>query len=222
MSVVRYSAKKDGEKLLSPHFKVKEFKCKCGCGQIRIDTALIATLEKLFSALDLSKINVISGYRCASHDKAVGGRGAGSHVEGYAADVRCFYKDGSRVPSSVVALTLERLGHKYGIGYRCGGVADRAGNIHIDVKSRKWYGDETKSMTAMACNSFFNYLRPFPVTVIDKTGINVRSAPNSTIIGTYKYGETVQITQTNAANSWGKTKTGWICLRDDLVRFGRR
>jgi len=207
---------------MSPHFISSEFKCKCGCGKIMIDTALIDTLEKLFPALDLGKINVISGYRCAKHDKAVGGRGCGSHVEGYAADVRCFYKDGSRVPSSVVALTLERLGHRGGIGYRCGGVADSAGNIHIDTKPRKWYGDESRSMTATACSSFFNYLLPFDVTVIDKTGINVRQSPNGKVIGTLKYGATVHITQTNAAHTWGKTFAGWICLKDNLVRFGRR
>lgn len=207
---------------LSQHFNSSEFKCKCGCGQIKIDTMLIDTLEKLFPALDLGKINVISGYRCAKHDKAVGGRGAGSHVEGYAADVRCYYKDGIRVPSSVVALTLERMGHNKGIGYRCGGVADSDGNIHIDTKPRKWYGDERKSMVATACNSFIDYLRPFWVTVIDKTGINVRSSPNSTVVGTLKHGQSVQVTQTNAAHTWGRTKDGWICIKDNLVRFGKR
>lgn len=218
MAVKTYAA---GVKL-SSHFNTTEFRCKCGCGKIMIDSALIETLEKLFPALDLGKINVVSGYRCAKHDKAVGGRGAGSHVEGYAADVRCYYKDGSRVPSSVVALTLERMGHRCGIGYRCGGVADSAGNIHIDSKPRKWYGDESKSMTATACSSFLDYLRPFWVTVIDRTGINVRSAPNSKVIDTIRYGQAVQVTQTNAAHTWGKTDKGWICLKADLVRFGRR
>lgn len=218
MAVKTYAA---GVKL-SPHFRSDEFKCKCGCGKIVIDTLLIDTLEKLFPALELSKINVISGYRCAKHDKAVGGRGAGSHVEGYAADIRAFYKDGTRAPSSVVTLTLERMGHKYGIGYRCGGVADSAGNTHVDTKPRKWYGDESKSMTATACGSFFNYLRPFCVTVIDRTGINVRSAQNSTVVGSYKHGQTVKITQTNAAHTWGRTKDGWICLKDNLVRFGKK
>lgn len=207
---------------LSPHFSSSEFKCKCGCGKIMIDAALIDTLEKLFPSLDLGKINVISGYRCAKHDIAVGGRGCGSHVDGYAADVRCYYKDGSRVPSSVVALTLERMGHRYGIGYRCGKTTDAQGNIHIDTKPRKWYGDESKSYTATACSSFFNYLLPFDVTVIDHTGVNVRQSPNGKIVGSYAYGQTVRITQTNAAHTWGRTKDGWICLKADLVRFGRR
>lgn len=208
---------------LSPHFNSSEFRCKCGCGQIKIDTALIDTLEQLFPALDLGKINVISGYRCARHDKAVGGRGTGSHVEGYAADVRCFYKDGSIVPSSTVALTLERMGHKYGIGFRCGRVPDSRGNIHIDTKPRKWYGDESKSMTATACQSFFDYLNPFFVTVTEKGGLNIREkASIGKVVGSYACGQAVQIKAVNAAHTWGQTDKGWICIKDKYVRFGRR
>ena len=207
---------------MSPHFHTSEFRCKC-CGKIMIDTALVDTLEKLFPALELGKINVISGYRCAKHDKAVGGRGCGSHVEGYAADVRCFYKDGSIVPSSVVALTLERLGHKYGIGYRCGRVTDSSGNIHIDTKPRKWYGDESKSMTATACSSFFDYLNPFPVTVTEHGGLNIREkAQIGKVVGTYQKGETVTVLVTNSARTWGKTDKGWICIKDKYIRIGRR
>ena len=208
---------------LSPHFKSSEFRCKCGCGQIHIDTALIDTLEKLFPALDLGKINVISGYRCPKHDKAVGGRGVGSHVEGYAADVRCYYKDGSVVPSSTVALTLERMGHKCGIGFRCGRVPDSSGNTHIDTKPRKWYGDESKSMTATACQSFFDYLNPFFMTITEADGLHIRNAaPLGKVVGTYKKGEMVLVLYTNSAHTWGKTADGWICIKAPYVRMGRR
>lgn len=211
------------DKALSKHFRASEFRCKCGCGVIKTDTDLINLLERLFSELPLSKINVVSGYRCPKHDKAVGGAGSGSHVMGYAADVRCFYKDGSIVPSSVVALTLERLGHKYGIGYRCGRVADRSGNIHIDVRPRKWYGDESKSMSATACQSFYDYLRPFWVTVIDNGCLNIRqTASTGKVVGSYAYGQAVQIKAVNTTHTWGQTDKGWICIKDKYVRFGRR
>ena len=207
---------------LSPHFNSSEFRCKC-CGKILLDPGLVTTLEKLFPALNLGKINVISGYRCAKHDKEVGGAGSGSHVMGCAADVRCFYKDGSIVPSSAVALTLERMGHKYGIGYRCGRVADSSGNIHIDVRPRKWYGDESKSMTATACSSFFTYLTPFYVTITDKTGLNIRqTASTGKVVGSYACGQAVQIKAVNTAHTWGQTDKGWICLKEPYVRFGRK
>lgn len=208
---------------LTPHFNSSEFRCKC-CGKILLDPALPKLMEKLFGELNLLKINVISGYRCASHDRAVGGAGSGSHVLGYAGDFRCYYKDGTRVPSSVVALTLERMGHKYGIGYRCGRVADSSGNIHVDVRPRKWYGDESRSMSASACSSFFDYLTPFPVTIISKTRLNVRqgASTNYAINGAYKYGEVVMITDVNAAHTWGRTDRGWICIKSAYVRFGRK
>lgn len=214
---------KSGVKL-SAHFNSSEFKCKCGCGKIKTDTNLISLLEKLFVELNLAKINVISGYRCPAHDKRVGGAGKGSHVEGYAADVVCYYKDGSKVPSSVVALTLERMGHKCGIGYRCGGVNDSAGNIHIDTKPRKWYGDESKSMRATACSSFFNYLAgKFNIIVVDKTGLNIRKEPSTgVIVGSYKYGDIARIVKTNSSNTWGLTSKGWICIKKPYVRIGSK
>lgn len=218
MSVKTYPA---GQQL-TPHFNSSEFRCKC-CGAIKTDVKLLKLLESLFPALDLQKINVVSGYRCAKHDKEIGGAGSGSHVLGYAADVVCFYKDGMSVPSSVVALTLERMGHAYGIGYRCGGVADSKGNIHIDVRPRKWYGDESKSMTRTACQSFFDYLLPFDVRIIDKTGLNIRNKPSTgKVVGAYKHGETARIVEVNKAHTWGKTDKGWICLKDKFVRFGKK
>lgn len=208
---------------LSKHFNSSEFKCKCGCGRIMIDTNLIDTLEKLFVALKLSKINVISGFRCAKHDKKVGGAGKGSHVEGYAADVVCYYKNGTKVPSSIVALTLERMGHFGGIGVNCGGQPDANGNIHIDTKPRNWKGDEKISMSKTVCKSYFEYYSSFKAIVIDPdpNGLNVRSAPGTgKIVTTYKAGKVVAITATDATHTWGKTTQGWICLKSDYVRFG--
>lgn len=208
---------------LTPHFNSSEFKCKC-CGKILIDKELPKLMEKLFGELNLLKINVISGYRCAAHDKAVGGAGSGSHVMGYAGDFRCYYQDGSVVPSSVVALTLERMGHKYGIGYRCGRVADSSGNIHVDVRPRKWFGDERFSMSAMACSSFFDYFPTFPVTIISNGGLNIRknAGNRNAVIGWYDCGDVVTVTDVNADHTWGKTDRGWICIKTAYVRFGQK
>lgn len=215
---------KPGEKL-SAHFNASEFKCKCGCGGIKVDTVLVDTLEKLFGELNLSKINVISGFRCPKHDKAVGGKGSGSHVDGYAADVVCYYKNGARVPSSVVALTLERMGHFGGIGVNCGGQPDANGNIHIDTKPRNWKGDEKISMSRNVCASYFDYYHSFKVTVVDPDpkGLNVRAVPGTgKIVATYTAGEVVTVTATDATHTWGKTAKGWICLKPELVRMGAK
>lgn len=160
MSVKTY--KYNDKTQLTEHFNVQEFKCKCGkAHEIKIDSALPKILEKVMVKLGADKIEVFSGYRCKKHDKAVGGRGTGSHTQGYAADTR-FYKDGKIINSKYVALRLEDLGHKKGIGYRCGG-SDKG--THIDTKPRKWYGDEKYSNTKSCCKSFYEYFgEPKPST----------------------------------------------------------
>ena len=76
---------------LSPHFCAREFRCKCSSPHtFQVSEQLISMLEQLYAALDCGKIIVNSGYRCAAHDKAVGGNGAGQHTKGTAADVVCY------------------------------------------------------------------------------------------------------------------------------------
>lgn len=143
---------------LSEHFKVSEFKCKCGgTHDILIDSDLVTLLEKVISYLNAKSCNIYSGYRCPTHDKNVGGNSSGPHTLGYAVDCYFLDQNGNRIPSSKVCLALEDLGHQFGIGYRCGGSADSTGNTHIDTKPRKWYGDESKSMSASCCTSFYSY-----------------------------------------------------------------
>lgn len=68
------------------YFKLDEFKCKCGCGQNKINNKLLDLLD---SARDEAKTPFIitSGYRCPEHNKAVNGVKNSSHVKGYAADI---------------------------------------------------------------------------------------------------------------------------------------
>ena len=153
MSVKTY--KYNDKTQLTEHFNVQEFKCKCGKNhEIKIDDKLCPVLEKVMIKLGAVKGNVFSGYRCPKHDKEVGGRGTGSHTKGYACDIRFYDKNGNIINSKYVALRLEDIGHKKGIGYRCGGSAN---GTHIDTKPRKWYGDEKYSMTKNCCRSFYEY-----------------------------------------------------------------
>lgn len=52
----------------------------------------------------------------------------------------------------------------------------------------------------------------YNVKVTAKSGLNIRAGASTgyRILGCYKYGTTVTITQTNG--NWGKTNKGWICL----------
>ena len=96
---------------LSPHFSAREFRCKCSSPHtFQVSEQLISMLEQLYAALDCGKIIVSSGYRCAAHDKAVGGNGAGQHTKGTAADVVCYDKSGSVISAKTVCCKAQDLG----------------------------------------------------------------------------------------------------------------
>jgi len=67
------------------HFKISEFKCKCGCDENRMDKAFLHMID---SARDRAGVGfrINSGYRCPDHEKAIGGKG--NHSKGIAADIK--------------------------------------------------------------------------------------------------------------------------------------
>ena len=79
----------------SPNFRYREFLCECkgsyvGCRSIRIDRALLVTLESARAKLSpKTGIYIVSGYRCPRINKAVGGREKplSHHVTGNAVDI---------------------------------------------------------------------------------------------------------------------------------------
>lgn len=205
-----YSLHTDGDKYLSPHFRVKEFRCKDGSDKILIEQGLITALEDIYKSLKCSSITITSGYRTPAHDKKVGGKGKGNHCEGKAADFIC-YRNGKPIPSKEVVLVCEDLGI-LGIGYRCGGNAN-ATHIDVNYRQTKWYGDEAKSMTASCCKSFYTYLgvtkelnRVFTCTA---SSLRIRKFPNtnSDIIGHIGRGEKIKVI--SISNDWAKLENGY-------------
>ena len=138
---------------LSQHFNVQEFRCKCGKEhEILIAEELITNLEKLYSALNCSKIIVTSGYRCTAHDKNVGGSGSGQHTKGNAADICCYGQDGQPISSKTVCCMTQDIGF--------GGIAninEKYIYTHVDVRTgTKWYGDEIKGNSTVT-SDFYQY-----------------------------------------------------------------
>lgn len=145
--------KKGQASQLSAHFKSTEFDCKCSTTHYtRISEELIEKLEKLHTALKCSKIIVTSGYRCSARDKRVGGSGSGKHTQGLACDVICYKPNGETYPSSVVCCCAQDIGFN--------GIANINRNntaVHLDVASRKWYGDEVHTTTKSITADFYKY-----------------------------------------------------------------
>ena len=138
---------------LSAHFNAKEFRCKCGkVHEFGISNELVDKLEKLYAALNCSKIIVTSGYRCPTHDKNVGGSGTGQHTLGNAADICCYGQDGQPISSKIVCQKAQDIGFT--------GIANiTAAYIytHVDVRPNgKWYGDEVHSNGSVT-DDFYKY-----------------------------------------------------------------
>ena len=72
---------------LSPHFTREEFACN-HCGQLPYDPPqpLLDLLESVRTHFNAPTI-VLSGYRCETHNKNVGGAKKSKHLKGIAADI---------------------------------------------------------------------------------------------------------------------------------------
>ncbi len=152
----------DDNTQLSEHFNVQEFRCKCGQNHdIQISDELVSKLETLFMALDCSSIVINSGYRCAAHDRAVGGTGTGQHVNGNAADVVCYAQNGQPISSKLVCCKAQDIGF--------GGIANITSaytSTHLDVRSgSKWYGNEVVSNHTVT-DDFYKYYAITPTAEV--------------------------------------------------------
>jgi len=226
MAIKKY--KYNDKTQLTEHFNVQEFKCKCGKNHdILIDDELVKILEIIRTKLGAKSCNIYSGYRCVEHDKKVGGSGSSNRSHGgWAVDCYFLDKNGKRIPSSKVAILLEDLGHKFGIGYRCGKSKDKDGNIHIDTKPRKWYGDESKnnnqSISSFKAPSdgktghkhYLDYLYKPTTKYVNASVLNVRNEPNTNakIVDGIKYSSSINVYYIE--NEWAKIGVSkWVSAK---------
>lgn len=85
MSIITFQR---GDKTaLAKNFTKSEFECPCGCGQQSVDTELAEKLQLIRDKVD-RPLKITSGYRCITHNAAVGGSQNSKHRYGMAADWR--------------------------------------------------------------------------------------------------------------------------------------
>lgn len=148
--VREYSVKRDGDKKVSAHFRVREFASKDGYDKVLIDDDLITLLENIRSASG-GAVTLNSAYRSPEHNKAVGGVSNSQHVKGTAADIVVADTD----PLTVGQIAEYYLNTKGGIGvYKSFTHVDtRANRSRWDQRSGKqvvvsgWPGWEEPEMT---------------------------------------------------------------------------
>ncbi len=113
---------------LAQNFRLAEFQCR-HCGVVKIDPELVRRLQKMRDEIGQPLI-INSGYRCETHNRAIGGAKDSQHLYGRAADVSC--------PSIQVG-RLHTIAEKY---FPDGGVGKYAGFVHVDTRGTKarWTG----------------------------------------------------------------------------------
>ena len=124
--------KKGDTTKLSANFRAREFDCKCSgkCNETKIDEQLVVFLQKIREHFG-KPVDITSGYRCAEHNKAVGGTSGSLHTKGQAAD---FVIDG--VDPYDIAKYAESIGVK--------GIGHYDDFVHIDTRTQKsfWYSHD--------------------------------------------------------------------------------
>ena len=103
----------------SAFFKFREFACK-HCGEIKVHRALVQGLDKYRRVV--GPVRIVSGYRCVTHNRVVGGKPNSQHLYGCAADIS----------AKVHWSEVRELKLFSGIGYQ------RSTNLvrHVDVRHR--------------------------------------------------------------------------------------
>ena len=125
LAVKTYSFKKDGEKKLSTHFKVKEFRCKDGSDKVLIAIELVELLQKIRNYFG-KPVTINSAYRNAAYNKKIGGASKSQHIQGTAADIVV-----QGVKPEVVAKYAEYLMPS------SGGIGLYPSFTHVDVRTSR-------------------------------------------------------------------------------------
>lgn len=129
-NVNSYSMKKDSDKRVSAHFRVREFRCRDGSDAVFISPELVEVLEKIRAHFGRAVV-INSAYRTPEHNAEEGGSPTSQHLYGLAADIRV----NGVAPSTVAKYARSILPDHGGVGrYR--------NFTHVDVRSTvaNWEG----------------------------------------------------------------------------------
>lgn len=98
---------------MTPHFKEREFDCRCSRCNVTGHAMHVPFVERLERARVAARLPFVitSGARCEEHNAAVGGKDSSSHLRGWAADIAC--RDALsrwRIVSSLIEAGFHRIG----------------------------------------------------------------------------------------------------------------
>lgn len=142
MAVRQYSLAVNGDEKITPHFLVREFRCKDGSDKILMSDETVALLEKIRTFYRKqhpgATLVVISGYRTPAWNRHVGGAKNSQHVKGRAVDFVV------RIPNNGIVNPLtvhDDINSGRIFGAHKGGLGRYRTFTHIDTgANRRWTG----------------------------------------------------------------------------------
>ena len=125
-----YSLAAEGEKQITPHFKVREFRCKDGSDAVFVSLRLAELLEQIRVHFGAA-VTINSAYRTPNHNAKVGGTSRSQHLYGLAADIEVK----GHSPAEVADYAEMLLAGS-------GGIGRYDSFTHVDVRQEKgrWRG----------------------------------------------------------------------------------
>lgn len=173
MAIKTYA--KGSKTKLSENFSSTEFDCHGSgcCSSTLVDDKLVTYLQQIREHFG-KPVNISSGYRCATHNKNVGGATGSRHAKGQAADI---YITG--VTPAEIAKYAESIGI-LGIGLY---ETNKDGFfVHVDTRTTKsfWYGQNEAS------RSTFGGTTVATTNKIDTSAVNTSAADPKVIWDYFK------------------------------------
>ena len=125
-----YSLASEGNVQITPHFNVREFRCKDGGDAVFVSLRLAELLEQIRVHFGAA-VTINSAYRTPSHNAKVGGTSRSQHLYGLAADIEVKGHSPAEVADYAETLLAGT-----------GGIGRYDGFTHVDVRQEKgrWRG----------------------------------------------------------------------------------
>ena len=92
------------------HFKLDEFRCKCGCGGLKISNRSAKKLDNARAIAGIPFI-ILSAYRCEEHNNKVSQVEMSAHRTGHAYDIKATNsRDRCKILISLITAGFNRFG----------------------------------------------------------------------------------------------------------------